>query len=82
MTTVSTSNHPLSGAGDPTPAVVAISPTMWRVSDPRAPEGVGRSELGLVQTVGEIFEVTRVGKPFSRYYFGTLDDAVSFLGIR
>src|SRR5690606_17942881 len=59
--------------------VLAISPTDWRVSDPTLPESDGSSVIGVVQVVGDTFEVTRIGTPFSRYYFGTLDLAVSFL---
>jgi len=80
MTIVST--PPPSTVGNNATEVLTISPTDWRVSDPTVPEGDGRSVLGVVHAVGDTFEVTRIGTPLARFYFGSLDEAVSFLSIR
>ena len=82
MTTVLTPARPASAVGNHATEVLSLSPTTWRVSDPTLPEGDGRSVLGVVQAVGDTFEVTRIGTPLSRFYFGNLDEAVSFLSIR
>lgn len=82
MTAVSTLAPPASRAGGRPTEVLALSGAEWRVSDATWPESDGESVLGIVQMVGDTFEVTRIGTPLSRFYFGSLDDAVSFLGIR
>ena len=82
MTIVSTPAPPATTSATHATEVLAISPTEWRVSDPAMPESDGRSVLGIVQVIGDTFEVTRIGTPLARFYFGTLDEAVRFLSIR
>jgi hypothetical protein len=57
--------------------VLAISPTVWRVMDPAA--GDRTTVLGVVQLIGETYEVMQEGSPLARYYFASLEDAVGYL---
>lgn len=59
--------------------VVALSDNEWRVSDHRIPESEGRSLIGYIQKVGELFEATRLDSPWERSYFQSLEAAVADL---
>jgi hypothetical protein len=63
----------------PALAVVTLSATSWRVSDPsRRPDG-GLSLLGFVQRVNDTFEVTVLGIPRERHYCGSFNQALRYL---
>jgi len=56
--------------------VVAMSATQWRVGD--AP-GLGLDPLllrGFIVRIGDVFEVSEIGKPRDRRYYSSFDDAV------
>ncbi len=59
-----------------------LSATEWRVRDTTVPESDGSSVIGIVQQIGQTFEATQIGAPLARYYFGSLEDAVTYLGHR
>ncbi|MHA6669438.1 hypothetical protein ACX3O0_11285 [Homoserinimonas sp. A447] len=61
------------------PVIEALSPTEWRVRTTELPEGDGRSVLGVVQLIGDTYEVMQIGAPLTRYYFASLEDAVGYL---
>lgn len=53
--------------------VMAASPNVWRVRREGGPV------VGVVQAIGDTFEVMQVGMPLARSYFGSLEDAVDSL---
>lgn len=54
-----------------------LSPSVWRVMDPAT--GDRTTVLGVVQLIGETYEVMQEGSPLARYYFASLEDAVGYL---
>ena len=62
--------------------VIAISEREWRVSDPTKVERDGLALLGFVELVGTTYEVTVLGEPRRRQYFGSLEESVSALSAR
>ena len=60
--------------------VIALSASEWRVRNTALAEGDGSSVLGVVQRIGDTFEVMQIGLPLARYYFASLEDAVEYLG--
>jgi len=59
--------------------VLAISPTEWRVSDPRRRDDDALCLIGFVQQVDDVFETTQIGRPRERHYFRSLEAAVDHL---
>lgn len=59
--------------------VLAISPRQWRIRDSRGPSSDPTTVVGFVAQIGATFEVTLLGEPFRRYYFGTFERALSFI---
>jgi len=62
--------------------VIAISEREWRISDPTKVERDGLALLGFVELVGATYEVTVLGEPGRRYYFGSLEESVRELAQR
>jgi hypothetical protein len=60
--------------------VLALSEIEWRIRDTSIPVYDPGSVLGLVRLIGDTFELTSVGMPLDRYYFGHLQDVVGYLG--
>lgn len=58
-------------------ALVKLSPTEWRVSDPRASVHDAASLLGFIEARGRVFEVTVVSRGVESYTALTLDSAVA-----
>jgi hypothetical protein len=66
----------------PTPAalaVIALSATSWRVSDPSRRPDNGLSVIGFVHCIGDVFEVTVLGLPREREYCGSFNKALQYL---
>jgi hypothetical protein len=57
--------------------VVAVSPIRWRLLRDRDLRPDTPPLLGFVQQIGELFEVTEVGRPWQRSYWDCLDKAVA-----
>jgi hypothetical protein len=60
-------------------AVIALSATSWRVSDPSHRSDGGLSLIGFVQCIGDVFEVTVLGLPREREYCGSFNKALQYL---
>jgi hypothetical protein len=59
--------------------LISLSASEWRVRNTALPEADGSSVLGVVQVIGDTFEVMQIGLPLARYYFSSLEDAVEYL---
>lgn len=62
--------------------VIAISPTEWRVSDLTIDDRDALSLIGFVQKLGDLYEITAIGAPFSRSYVATFNSAIDVLSSR
>ena len=84
MTTITTQTPAAQSRSLPSQAapleVLPLSATEWRVRTTDLPEADGRSVLGIVQRLGDTYEVMQIGLPLFRYYFASLDGAVEYLG--
>ena len=60
----------------------ALSPTEWRISDTKMPDGDPAALVGFIQRVGDAFEVTDFGRPRERSYFSSFDRAAASLAGR
>lgn len=63
----------------PSLAVLPISDTEWRVSDPHRPSDDALCLVGFIQEIRGRFEATEIAHPRERHYYGSLDAAVSSL---
>ena len=52
--------------------LTAISPTEWRVTDQRTPEGDPYGVIGFIQMLDGRYEVTKLGAPGQRSYYPSL----------
>lgn len=59
--------------------VIALSPTEWRVSDLTIDEADAVGLIGYVQKIGDVYEITALGKPYTRVYVGSFDAAIDAL---
>ena len=57
----------------------ALSPTEWRISDTKMPDGDPAALVGFIQRVDDAFEVTNFGRPRERSYFSSFDRATASL---
>jgi hypothetical protein len=60
-------------------AVLALSETEWRISDPSRRSDDALSLIGFVQREKNTYEVTAIGRPKKRHYSGSFDDALQYL---
>ena len=75
--------HLLSSTDQVTPVeVIALSDREWRVSDPTKVERDGMALLGFVELVEATYEVTVLGEPRRRLYFGSFEESVHALAER
>lgn len=74
-----TSTSPVSHAARP--GVVALPETEWRISDPSQRSTDALSVVGFIQRTGDLFEVTAIGRPRERHYYGSFDEALLSLGV-
>lgn len=59
--------------------IVTVSPREWRAIDRTLEEREGAGFLGTVRCSGDLWEVARLGFPRTFTYWGSWDEAVSFL---
>jgi hypothetical protein len=58
------------------PGVIALSEADWRISDPSRRSDEPLSLVGFIQRTNELFEVTVIGRPWERHYYGSFDEAL------
>ncbi|MBF4632892.1 hypothetical protein ITJ38_00575 [Agreia pratensis] len=63
-------------------SLVRLSPTEWRVSDPRVSAHDAASLLGFIEARGPIFEVTLVNRGVASHTARSLDDALELFAAR
>ncbi len=56
-------------------ALVALSPSEWRVTNSRIDDGDPSGLIGFIERTGDGYEVLRLGSPLDRSRFPTLDAA-------
>lgn len=59
--------------------VIALSGQEWRVSDPSRRADDAQCLVGFIERVGDVFEVTVIGRPRERHFCGSFDAALGFL---
>jgi hypothetical protein len=62
-------------------ALVALSPSEWRVTNRRIDDGDPSGLIGFIERTGDAYEVLRLGSPLDRSRFPTLEAArAAFVG--
>jgi hypothetical protein len=60
-------------------AVLALSSTEWRISDPSRRADDAHSLVGFVQREKNKYEVTAISRPERRHYSQSFDEALQYL---
>jgi hypothetical protein len=60
-------------------AVIALSETEWRISDPNRRSDDARSLIGFIQLIHHRYEITVIGRPGQRHYTHSFDAAIHYL---
>jgi hypothetical protein len=60
-------------------AVIALSDSEWRISDPARRNDDARSLIGFIQHTHHHYEITVIGRPGEREYTHSFDAAIHYL---